>query len=132
MQPPLYCAALVLENPQGEVLIVQRPANKPMPLLWEFPGGKIEPNERPEATVVRELWEELGLLIKSEDLSPLNFTSHTYPSFHVVMFVFHSTKWDGQIILKENQGGFNWVNPHHLDNYPMPEADYPFLELLKK
>lgn len=129
--PIIYVSAVVLENAEGEILIVQRPAHKPMPLLWEFPGGKLEPQEPPEAAVIRELWEELELTVNPKNLTPLTFVSHAYDSFHLIMFVFHTLMWEGKIRLKENQDGFKWVLPSQLDSYPMPEADRPILELLR-
>lgn len=132
MHPIVYVSAAVLENSEGKILLVQRPAHKPMPFLWEFPGGKLESHEPPEATVIRELWEELGLSIKPQDVTPLTFVSHTYDSFHLIMFVFHSYAWEGEVTLKENQDNFDWVHPNHLDQYPMPEADLPILALLKE
>ena len=117
-------AAGALFDPQGRVLLAERPAGKPMAGLWEFPGGKIEPQETPEAALIRELREELGIIITAP--APLSFVSHSYESFHLVMLLFSVTSWQGS--LKGQQGQeLRWVDPGKIAEFPMPAADYPLL-----
>ncbi len=132
MLPKVYVSAAVLEQKDGKVFLVQRPLHKEMGGLWEIPGGKIEPNETPEETLIRELKEELDVEVKSQDLEPLTFVSHRYEKFHLVMLVFICQKWQGEIKLCEQQGRFEWVHPSELKNYLMPDADKPLIEVLRK
>ena len=124
-------AACALIDPQGRVLIAERPKGKSMAGLWEFPGGKVEANERPEETVVREMREELGVSIDKNSLSPFIFASHTYPDFHLLMPVFLCRRWEGEISPREGQK-VAWVRPNELDRYPMPPADGPLIPMLKE
>jgi 8-oxo-dGTP diphosphatase len=119
-------AACALVDPDGRVLLAQRPEGKPMAGLWEFPGGKIEAGERPEETLIRELEEELGIVVKEACLAPLAFASHTYPDFHLLMPLYVCRRWDGMVIAKERQG-LAWVRPNRLREYPMPPADVPLV-----
>jgi 8-oxo-dGTP diphosphatase len=126
-------AACVLLNKDGRLLVTKRPAGKPLAGLWEFPGGKVEPNEAPEAALIRELREELAIDIATADLLPLTFASHAYPDFHLLMPVYLCRIWQGAITPLEGQE-FRWVKPDELDAYDMPPADEPLktalLELL--
>ncbi|MBY0280729.1 MAG: 8-oxo-dGTP diphosphatase MutT [Alphaproteobacteria bacterium] len=131
-QPIIYVAAGVLEREDGSVFLVQRPLHKEMGGLWEIPGGKIEVGETPEETLIRELKEELDIQISVHDLSPLTFVSHVYEKFHLLMLVFLCRKWTGTITLRENQETFEWVKPLDLNNYLMPDADKPLIEVLQK
>ena len=97
-------AACALVDPDGRVLLAQRPQGKPMAGLWEFPGGKVETGERPEETLIRELEEELGIVVKEACLAPLTFASHTYPDFHLLMPLYVCRRWDGTVTAKERQG----------------------------
>jgi 8-oxo-dGTP diphosphatase len=119
-------AACALVDPDGRVLLAQRPQGKPMAGLWEFPGGKVETGERPEETLIRELEEELGIVVKEACLAPLTFASHTYPEFHLLMPLYVCRRWDGMVIAKEGQG-LAWVRPNRLREYPMPPADVPLV-----
>ena len=119
-------AACALVDPDGRVLIAQRPEGKPMAGLWEFPGGKVETGERPEETLIRELEEELGIVVKEACLAPLTFASHTYPEFHLLMPLYVCRRWDGMVTAKEGQG-LAWVRPNRLREYPMPPADVPLV-----
>jgi 8-oxo-dGTP diphosphatase len=119
-------AACALVDPDGRVLLAQRPEGKPMAGLWEFPGGKVETGERPEETVIRELEEELGIVVKEACLAPLTFASHTYPDFHLVMPLYVCRRWDGTVTPKEGQS-LAWVRPNRLREYPMPPADVPLV-----
>ncbi len=98
--------------------------------LWEFPGGKVEDGERPEETVIRELKEELSVNIPEPCLSPYVFASHTYDDFHLVMPLFVSRKWEGQVVPREGQK-VAWVRVNRLTEYPMPEADVPLVAHLR-
>ena len=119
-------AACALVDPDGRVLLAQRPDGKPMAGLWEFPGGKVETGERPEETLIRELEEELGIVVKEACLAPLTFASHTYPDFHLLMPLYVCRRWDGTVAAKERQG-LVWVRPNRLREYPMPPADVPLV-----
>ena len=119
-------AACALIDPDGRVLLAQRPEGKPMAGLWEFPGGKVETGERPEETLIRELEEELGIVVKEACLAPLTFASHTYPDFHLLMPLYVCRRWDGMVTAKEGQG-LAWVRPNRLREYPMPPADVPLV-----
>jgi 8-oxo-dGTP diphosphatase len=122
-------AAVALVDPDGRVLIAQRPQGKPMAGLWEFPGGKIEPNERPEESLIRELHEELGITVKEACLAPLSFASHTYDDFHLLMPLYICRRWDGLVQAREGQV-LRWVQPRELRRYPMPPADEPLIPAL--
>jgi len=119
-------AACALVDPDGRVLLAQRPQGKPMAGLWEFPGGKVESGERPEETLIRELEEELGIVVKEACLAPFTFASHTYPDFHLLMPLYVCRRWDGMVTAKESQG-LAWVRPNRLREYPMPPADVPLV-----
>lgn len=123
-------AAVALIDPEGRVLLAQRPAGKPMEGLWEFPGGKIDPGESPEEALIRELQEELGIDTWQSCLAPLTFASHSYPDFHLLMPVFACRKWDGIVTGREGQA-LKWVRAQDLKSYPMPEADKPLIPILR-
>lgn len=123
-------AAVALVDPDGRVLLAQRPEGKAMAGLWEFPGGKVEPGETPEAALIRELQEELGIDTWASCLAPLSFASHAYENFHLLMPLFICRKWDGQPQSREGQA-LKWVRPDALRNYPMPAADLPLIPVLR-
>jgi 8-oxo-dGTP diphosphatase len=122
-------AACALVNPDVRVLIAQRPIGKSMAGLWEFPGGKIERNERPEDTLIRELREELGIVVDAACLAPLTFASHAYPDFHLLMPLYVCRRWQGTVTALEGQT-IAWVRPNRLRGYPMPPADEPLISHL--
>jgi 8-oxo-dGTP diphosphatase len=122
-------AACALVDSDGRVLIAQRPAGKPMAGLWEFPGGKVEPNERPEQTLIRELEEELGIIVNEACLAPLTFASHVYADFHLLMPLYVCRRWEQTVTAKEGQK-LAWVRPNKLRDYPMPPADVPLISHL--
>lgn len=123
-------AACALIDPDGRVLIAQRPPGKSMAGLWEFPGGKIEAGERPEDTVIRELREELAITIKEACLAPFTFASHTYADFQLLMPVYVCRRWEGTVTPREH-GALKWVKPQNLSQYPMPPADLPLIPMLR-
>jgi 8-oxo-dGTP diphosphatase len=123
-------SAVALIDPDGRVLLTQRPEGKSMAGLWEFPGGKVEPGETPEAALIRELKEELGIDTWSSCLAPLTFASHSYESFHLLMPVFACRKWEGIAHGAEGQA-LAWVRPDRLRDYPMPPADLPLIPILR-
>ncbi len=102
--------ACALIDPDGRVLIAQRPAGKSMGGLWEFPGGKVEPGERPEEALIRELSEELGIVVKEPCLAPFSFASHAYPDFHLLMPLYVCRRWEGVPQAKEHLA-LKWVRP---------------------
>ncbi|MYH58252.1 MAG: (deoxy)nucleoside triphosphate pyrophosphohydrolase [Boseongicola sp. SB0675_bin_26] len=123
-------SAVALVDPDGRVLLAQRPSGKSMPGLWEFPGGKIEDGEAPEAALMRELREELGIETWESCLAPLTFASHAYDDFHLLMALFACRKWQGTPVSREGQS-LKWVRPAALRDYPMPPADIPLIPALR-
>jgi 8-oxo-dGTP diphosphatase len=117
------CALIDADN---RVLIAQRPEGKTLAGLWEFPGGKLEPGERPEPALIRELAEELGITVQESCLAPLTFASHSYDSFHLLMPLYICRKWDGIVTPREGQQ-LAWVRANKLRDYPMPPADVPLI-----
>ena len=122
-------AACALVDADGRVLIAQRPAGKPMAGLWEFPGGKVENGEAPEQSLIRELQEELGIVVNAACLAPLTFASHAYPDFHLLMPLYVCRRWEGQVAATEGQK-LAWVKPNRLREYEMPPADIPLISHL--
>ena len=125
----LLVAACALVDADGRVLIAQRPAGKTMVGLWEFPGGKIEDRERPEQTLIRELREELGIVVSEACLAPLTFASHSYADFHLLMPLYVCRRWEGTVAAMEGQQ-LAWVKPNRLRDYDMPPADVPLVSHL--
>ncbi len=123
-------AAVALIDPDGRVLIARRPEGKSMAGLWEFPGGKVEPGETPEAALMRELHEELGIETWASCLAPLTFASHAYPDFHLLMPLFACRKWQGTPQPREAQA-LAWVHARDLRDYAMPPADLPLIPVLR-
>jgi 8-oxo-dGTP diphosphatase len=126
----ILVSAVALIDRDGRVLLAQRPAGKSMAGLWEFPGGKVEQGETPEAALVRELHEELGIDTWASCLAPLTFASHAYPDFHLLMPLFACRKWQGTVTPREGQT-LAWVRPTALRDYPMPPADVPLIAVLR-
>ena len=122
-------AACALIDADGRVLIAQRPEGKSMAGLWEFPGGKVDPGERPEDALIRELKEELGIVVKEACLAPLTFASHSYEDFHLLMPLYVCRRWEGTVTPREGQQ-LSWVRPNRLRDYPMPPADIPLISHL--
>jgi 8-oxo-dGTP diphosphatase len=121
--------ASALVDIDGRVLITRRPPGKPMAGLWEFPGGKLDPGETPEAAIIREMDEELGVNITDSCLAPLTFASHDYPKFHLLMVLFVCRRWTGTPVPREDQH-LKWVRPNRLRDFPMPPADEPLISHL--
>lgn len=119
-------AAVALIDADGRVLLAQRPEGKSMAGLWEFPGGKVETGESPEATLIRELEEELGIEVKEPCLAPLTFASHRYEDFHLLMPLYVCRRWSGNVRGREGQA-LKWVRPLRLRDFPMPPADEPLI-----
>jgi 8-oxo-dGTP diphosphatase len=122
-------AACALIDADGRVLIAERPAGRSMAGLWEFPGGKVEAGETPEASLIRELQEELGITVREECLAPLTFASHAYADFHLLMPLYVCRRWEGVVRAQEGQT-LAWVRPNRLKDYPMPPADVPLISHL--
>lgn len=123
-------SAVALIDPDGRVLLAQRPEGKSMAGLWEFPGGKVEAGETPEAALIRELHEELGIETWESCLAPLTFASHSYDSFHLLMPLFACRKWGGTPQSREGQA-LKWVRANALKDYAMPPADIPLIPILR-
>ncbi len=126
----LLVVAAALIDADGRVLLAQRPQGKSLAGLWEFPGGKIEAGETPEAALVRELQEELGIKTSIACLWPLGFASHSYSEFHLLMPLYRCQQWLGNAVAKEGQN-LAWVAAHRLHEYPMPPADLPLIPVLR-
>src|SRR5437016_7278516 len=122
VRPTVLVAAVALIDSDGRVLLAERPEGKAMAGLWEFPGGKIQPGETPEAALIRELVEELGIDVEESCLAPFTFASHAYSDFHLLMPLYVCRKWSGIVTAREGQR-FAWVRPARLLDYKMPPAD---------
>jgi 8-oxo-dGTP diphosphatase len=122
----LLVVAAALIDADGRVLLAQRPKGKRLEGLWEFPGGKIDANERPEDALIRELSEELGIAVQAACLAPLTFASYTYADFHLLMPLYICRKWEGFVQPLDGQT-LKWVRPKRLRDYPMPPADEPLI-----
>jgi 8-oxo-dGTP diphosphatase len=122
----LFVVAVALVDADNRVLIAQRPEGKALAGLWEFPGGKLEPGERPEAALIRELHEEIGITVKEACLAPLTFASHAYDDFHLLMPLYICRRWEGLAVAREGQN-LAWVRANKLRDYPMPAADIPLI-----
>ena len=125
----LLVAACALIDADGRVLLAQRPPGKTLAGLWEFPGGKVEPGETPEETLIRELREEIGIETKVACLAPLTFASHTYETFHLLMPLYVCRRYEGMPMPLEGQV-LKGVRPRNLRDYPMPPADEPLIPFL--
>ena len=125
----ILVSAGALIDQDGRVLLAQRPKGKSMAGLWEFPGGKVETDETPEAALIRELQEELGINTWESCLAPLTFASHAYDGFHLLMPLFACRKWEGVPLPRENQT-LKWVRKQDLRAYEMPAADVPLIPIL--
>src|SRR5690348_8440215 len=128
--PILLVAAVALVDPDGRVLLAQRPPGKHLAGLWEFPGGKVHAGETPETALIRELAEELGIDVAASCLAPFTFASHAYPEFHLLMPLYICRKWSGIPLPREGQR-FAWVRPARLGDYPTPPADTPLVAMLR-
>ncbi len=129
-RPVVLVVAVALIDIDGRVLIAQRPEGKPMAGLWEFPGGKVRDGETPEAALIRELDEELGIDVTENCLAPFSFASHAYDDFHLLMPLYICRVWQGQVSPREGQA-LKWVRPMRLRDYPMPPADVPLVAMLR-
>lgn len=126
----LLVAACALVDNDGRVLLAQRPEGKSMAGLWEFPGGKVEAGETPEATLIRELKEELDIDVTEACLAPFTFASHGYEKFHLLMPLYVCRRWEGDMAPLEGQV-LKWVSPLRMGDYPMPPADVPLVAMLR-
>jgi 8-oxo-dGTP diphosphatase len=126
----LLVAACALIDADGRVLLAKRPPGRPLEGLWEFPGGKVEAGETPEAALVRELDEELGIAVAQTCLAPLTFASHSYPTFHLLMPLYACRRWEGALTARQGQE-LAWVPAKRLADYAMPPADEPLKAMLR-
>lgn len=126
----VFVVAVVLVDRDGRILLSQRPSNKSMSGLWEFPGGKVESGELPEEALIRELKEELGIETWGSCLAPLSFASHSYDDFHLLMPVFVCRRWVGEPKPMEGQV-LKWVNKNNLKEHSMPAADIPIISVIR-
>jgi 8-oxo-dGTP diphosphatase len=129
-KPIVLVAAVALIDVDGRVLLAERPRGKHLAGLWEFPGGKVQEGETPEAALIRELEEELGIGAHESCLAPFTFASHTYEAFHLLMPLYVCRKWSGVVTAREGQR-LKWVRPAQLGDYPMPPADKPLVAMLR-
>jgi 8-oxo-dGTP diphosphatase len=128
--PVVLVVAVALVDADGRVLLAQRPPGKAMAGLWEFPGGKVHQGETPEAALIRELREELGIDVTESCLAPYTFASHRYEDFHLLMPLYVCRRWGGMVTPHEGQT-LAWVRPQRLAEYPMPPADKPLVAMLQ-
>ena len=126
----LIVSAAALIDIDGRVLLSKRPRKKVLGGLWEFPGGKLEPNEKPEEALMRELYEELGISTWKSCLAPFTFSYCDYEEFDLLLLLFVCRKWEGQVEAREGQE-LKWVFPNEIQKFPMPEADKPFIPILR-
>ena len=126
----LLVAACALIDADGRVLLAQRPPGKTLAGMWEFPGGKVEPGETPEETLIRELREEVAIEVKAACLAPLTFASHSYETFHLLMPLYVCRKYQGIPVAREGQQ-LKWVRASGLRDYPMPPADIPLIPAIQ-
>src|SRR6266852_722753 len=129
-RPIVLVAAVALIDTDGRVLLAERPEGKHLAGIWEFPGGKVQPGETPEAALIRELAEELGIDVEASCLAPFTFASYAYPAFHLLMPLYVCRKWSGIVTAREGQR-LVWVRPARLGDYPMPPADKPLVAMLR-
>ena len=129
-KPIILVAAVALIDTDVRVLLAARPAGKHLAGMWEFPGGKVQPGETPEAALIRELDEELGIGTHESCLAPFTFASHSYEDFHLLMPLYLCRKWQGIATAREGQR-LKWVRPPQLSEYPMPPADKPLVAMLR-
>jgi len=130
-KPVLLVVAAALFDGDGRILLAQRPEGKQLAGLWEFPGGKLEPGEAPEAALVRELEEELSITVNESSLEPLTFASFAYPDFHLIMPLYGCNEWSGSLRPREGQA-IAWVEASRLRDYPAPPADLPLFDWLAR
>ena len=126
----LIVSAAALIDIDGRVLLSKRPKKKVLGGLWEFPGGKLEPKEKPQEALMRELYEELGISTWKSCLAPLTFSYYDYEEFDLLLLLFVCRKWEGQVQAREGQQ-LKWVFPNEIQKFPMPEADKPFIPMLR-
>jgi 8-oxo-dGTP diphosphatase len=129
-KPIVLVVAVALVDADGRVLLAQRPPGKKLAGTWEFPGGKVEPGEVPEAALIRELKEELGIDVTAACLAPFTFASHEYDDFHLLMPLYVCRKWQGRITPTEHQA-IAWRRPVQMGDLPMPPADKPLVAMLR-
>lgn len=129
-QDILLVVACALVDDDGRVMLAKRPEGRSMAGLWEFPGGKVDPDETPEAALIRELNEELGIDVTAACLAPFTFASHTYPEFHLLMPLYVCRRWEGSVEPREGQE-LAWVRPNRMSDYEMPPADVPLVAMLR-
>lgn len=130
-KPFKYVASGILIDSSGKILIAKRPQGKDMAGLWEFPGGKAMENEAPEICLARELKEELNIQTSPGCFLPLNFISHRYPDFHLIMYVYVCRKWLGTAMAREGQE-LKWIKPFDLVKYDLPEANTPLIAIVRE
>jgi len=129
--PLIFVVAAALIDDMGRVLLARRPEGKRMAGLWEFPGGKVHDNETPEQALIREIEEELGIVLKEENLEPGGFVSHSYNDFHLFMPLYICRKWERELKALEHEA-IEWADLAALETYDMPEADIPLIDQLRR
>jgi 8-oxo-dGTP diphosphatase len=126
----LFVVAAALTNDKGEILLQQRPLGAQMGGLWEFPGGKVDLGESPEAALVRELEEELGIIVEAQDLVPETFASEPMGDRNLVLLLYRCVEWTGTPTAIY-ASDIRWALPQDMADLPMPPADYPLVRKLQ-
>ena len=127
----MLVVAAAMRDAQGRVLVQRRPPGKPMPGLWEFPGGKVEPRETPEAALARELREELGVDVDPGCVSPAAFASESLGDQHLLLLLYSVPQWTGAPEPR-HATALDWVAPAALNDLAMPPADLPLVAMLNR
>jgi len=129
-KPTLIVPAIALVDTDSRILLAQRPEGKSFAGYWEFPGGKIETGETPEAALIREIREELGVETQDSCLAPVSFASHPYDDFHLILLLYVCRRWQNTPQALEG-GALEWVRPQRLRDYQMPPANLEFIAVLQ-